>query len=399
MIPCGHVERLSQLHIDGQLGPKQSAALQRHLSKCSRCAAVYEQTAQLDRLLSEYMPAVEPPAGFVDGVMAALPANPPQVLRPPVVRRRLRPAAVIAAALVLAAGVYGALQLPVGSSETALLASGGEPQPLAWQEQAAEPQPVFAQADVTPEEKTAPAPADKTKTNTNTNTSAAPVRTQPEKHTSAGSGGEASYNGKTDLPTVAYSNENVGSYSMVLLAAYNDYDAMRPHVQGHTVSYYLRVDDTLQLWQTALHDGQDPSFVETVDSMPGLGRIAGFKDESETYGYAYYSAAAPDGVSRAANCGGEAKGIYVSSAGLEGPGRLVSNLGGGQIISWGDNNKFLFTDENGLLHVYYVAENQELLLYANSVKSACWGQDGHTVVFSGYDAVTGHYNIYAASLP
>ena len=387
MIKCRDVERLSQLYIDGRLSPEQTFALRRHLSQCPRCAALYQQTVQLDRLLSEYMPAVEPPAGFVDDVMAALPANPPRILRRKT-RRQLRPGAAVAAALLLAAGIYGALQLPLAGGTPALLASGEEPEPLAWQEQAAEPQPVYAQVDVSDgEDVTTPVGEEEE------NDTPEQAENQPAKED------DASYSGGAYLPTVAYSKESVGSYSMILLAAYEDYDAIRPHVSGDTVSYYLRVDGKLQLWQVNLHDGQDPHFVQTVENMPGLSQIAGFTDESEAYGYAYYAAVSPDGVSRAVNCGGEAKGIYVASVAQEGSARLVSDLGGGRLISWGDNNKFLFTDENGLLHVYYVAENQELLLYANSVRSAAWAEDGHTVVFSGYDSAAGHYNIYKATLP
>jgi len=159
------------------------------------------------------------------------------------------------------------------------------------------------------------------------------------------------------------------------------------------------VDDLIQKWSLSLAGGEEPVYVDTVSSMSSPSSIGNFRNETSEYGYSYYSATSPDGTTIAANSGGEKIGILLYPADQSTEPQLLTSLGGGRLISWADNNKFLFTDENGLLHIYYMAEQREMLIYSGAVSSACWADDSRTIVFSGYDSASGHYNIYKVSVP
>lgn len=99
----------------------------------------------------------------------------------------------------------------------------------------------------------------------------------------------------------------------------------------------------------------------------------------------------------ARNCGDPHLGLWLGKDEEE---TLVSEVGGGSIVSWSsDGNKVLFTDDSDILHLYYVAENISLTLSSSTVHSLCWSEDGKAVVFSAYDAQTGYYSIFKVVVP
>ncbi len=286
--------------------------------------------------------------------------------------------------MVLAGGLFGLLNFGSDPSlNSSIIAKNPEPAPyLQDRQQPEEPSAIYAKVD--------PAQMDPD----------TPPQEIPGQVTPPGKEDDTTYSGTIRLPAVAYSSQSDGSYSLTLLAAYADYDAARPHISpATTVNYYLKVDEEIQQWALNLSGGESPIFIQLVDKMPSASSLAGCTNLSEQYGYSYYTASSADGSTVAANCGGETPGVYLYPAADSGQAVAVSDLGGGRLISWADNNKFLFTDERGLLHVYYIAERQELLVYNNSVASASWAADSRTIVFSGYDSTSGHYNIYKVSVP
>ena len=61
-------ERISAL-LDGELAPPEVAAAQDHLAECATCRAEHDATAAV-RSRVRALPAMEPPAGFIDGLVA-----------------------------------------------------------------------------------------------------------------------------------------------------------------------------------------------------------------------------------------------------------------------------------------------------------------------------------------
>ncbi|MEG1997724.1 MAG: anti-sigma factor [Clostridiales bacterium] len=384
---CREAEKQIQLYIDNLLSAEQTLALREHLAACPPCAALYVQLYQLDILLKQHLATINPPADFVAEVMAALPPSNITSLneRRRKRKRKLRIAPVAtAAAILLAAGLYLSSDNLFGTitNNALITANNEEPVPYVQENQVPEPHPIFAAADPLP-----PKPP-------------IPPAAEPEQTAPPISPNDTTYSGDIRLPAVAYSTQSSGNYNLTLLASYEGYDAVRPHGgSASTVNYYVKVDDQIQHWLLNLSGSESPVFLETVEKLPPVATLAGFTNQSEQYGYNHYSAESPDGLRIAVNQSGEQSGVYLYPQGIETDAVLISSLGGGRLISWADNNKFMFTDESGLLHVYYIAEQQELLVYPNAVGSACWTEDNRTIVFSGYDSATGHYNIYKVTLP
>lgn len=67
----GEYTVLMSMALDGEATPAQMARLQEHLRTCGACAEAWRRWRVLDRQLSS-APAVAPPVGLVEGVMARL---------------------------------------------------------------------------------------------------------------------------------------------------------------------------------------------------------------------------------------------------------------------------------------------------------------------------------------
>lgn len=382
---CQDTEKLLQLYIDDMLTAEEKQSVNEHLVACEHCAADYRELVALDALLKQEMADVVPPADLVAGVMKALPGQGKVVplRKKKNTARRFAPM-VAAAALIGMLGLHvfgdGAENIDNPNIDSGIIANEQEPSPFLQQNVMPEPDPIFAEVI--------------------DNSDPDAVVVDPIPDTDPSDDSDYTYSGDVKLPTVAYSSTGSGSFSQILLASYAENDALVPYIENNsTVIYYVKVDETIQKWSVNLAGGEEPVFVDTVSNMSSSSSVGDFRNETSEYGYSYYSAVSPDGTMVAANSGGEQIGILLYPADQSTEPQMLTSLGGGRLISWADNNKFLFTDENGLLHIYYLAEQRELLIYSAAVSSACWADDSRTIVFSGYDAENGHYNIYKVSVP
>ena len=85
-----HLGDLVSALLDGELSPVERAEADAHLAGCAVCRAELARTASM-RALVRALPPVEPPAGFLEGVVRS--------------HRRRRPAALVAVAAGIAAVV------------------------------------------------------------------------------------------------------------------------------------------------------------------------------------------------------------------------------------------------------------------------------------------------------
>ena len=406
---CHDVENLIHMEIDQRLPQRASLALHEHLLSCERCAQLYAEYQELHALLSAELPAVEPPADFTAQVMAVLPAEPvadnivalpaQQAAATATPRKKRRPTAWIAVVAAAAALVAGAalggwfnnsdLQKPGAeliadvTPEDTHQAPGLNVQP-----------PVFPDAQSgdsvdTPEETVTPDVPDSDPTVDTPETTVTPSTgtDQPAENTPP-----QPYESGISLPVVAYSNEAHGSYSLITLASYADYNAILPHLNGNSITYYIKQDSTCLEWQVELNGGAAPIYVGIAETLPGAAGTGRYTDNNG------YVASSPNGQYTAYNLGGEQAGLYVGAT-LESAVR-VAEQGGGNLISWCANSgKVLFNDAAGYLYLYYPAENLTLPVFTGYVGSACWSADGTVIIFSGYDATTGHDSIFQISVP
>ena len=404
---CQDVENLIHMEIDQRLPQRASLALHEHLLGCERCARLYAEYRELHALLSAELPAVEPPADFTAQVMAALPAEPAadnivalparQEAVAAVPRKKRRSTAWIAVAAAAAALVAGA-------------ALGG------WFNNSELHKPgVEMVANITPEDVQQPAsPSVQTppvqmpeENDLNNEATTPPVEENNDATVETPAGTEPTpadneqpteipppqpYESGISLPVVAYSNEAHGSYSLITLASYSEYNAILPHLNGNSITYYIKQDNTCLEWQVELNGGAAPIYVGIAESLPGASGVGRYTDN---YGYV---AASPNGQYTACNMGGEQAGLYVGAT--QETAVRVAEQGGGNLISWCANSgKVLFNDASGYLYLYYPAENLTLPVFSGYVGSACWSADGTMIIFSGYDATTGHDSIFQISVP
>lgn len=117
----GHAAELLSALLDGELAPAEADAVRAHAVACADCAA--ELAAVRDaRAAVRSLPAVEPPAGFFEGLLAGgLPAEEGERPEPArVVRLEGRRAAVVNAAAAVAASVL--LVLAYGGNQAQAVA-------------------------------------------------------------------------------------------------------------------------------------------------------------------------------------------------------------------------------------------------------------------------------------
>jgi hypothetical protein len=115
-----HPEDALSALLDGQLGGAEAEAVHAHLVACADCSAELE-AVRATRTALRSLPAVEPPAGFFEGLLAGgLPGEVPDVATPsPVVALRSRRAALGNVAAAVAAGLLLVVSLG-GNQATAV---------------------------------------------------------------------------------------------------------------------------------------------------------------------------------------------------------------------------------------------------------------------------------------
>ena len=375
-----------QQHIDNVLSPAEEEQLRQHLDVCPDCAALMRDLSSLDELLAAELTEVDPPAGFAERVMDALPA---EGSKKPRRRLYLIWGSVAAAALLLVAAISGLFH----QNETL-----APPPPIAVddEEDAARPELTLPNAPIVAENET----GDKTDEAVNNNENsedkddtaapaqdeqsaqsngAAPVQSQPEE-------AAPTYSGEHELPSVASGSYAPGAFSTVTLASVANCDALRPQINGSVVTFYINLDGSYLQWQVSADGSGNAVFLgecSGLPSLPGAGQY-----HCDENGREWYSASTASGSYVAEN----------SWSGLTVNGQEVSTSGGGYLVSWaGDGSKVFFTDGGGTLRLYYPAEGM-LLDVASSVSSAVW-YGSNSIVMSAYDGSTGYYSIFRVSVP
>ena len=421
---CRLFARQVQLDIDGLLSAIEREDMLQHAQVCPSCAALLQDMTELAGLLSTRLKAVEAPAGFAQDVMAALPQLPAKraagfkVFRPAWQRWGVVAAA---AALLLAAGLNGLWPGQPGETPpiihenpAPIVAADPGPGPLV--------QPPVVVGDIKPAPVSVPAPDDPTQASGNTEEVAVdptePVDDDPPPaaeipnlppgqvvaETGEGEIVDEPFEGGLDLPASAFSLAQPGGmFSLTVLAAYEDCDAILPSFNGDgLVNFYTKYKNKIYKWAQTVDAEAEPEYVDQVTALPALADLTGSMDESGTAGFSYISALSPDKRYTAVNCSGEQPGIWLyknvmlpeatpeasgqalpeqaqPNAGLE-----ISAAGGGKVLSWSpDGNKLLYTDNAGKLFAYYIYERNVQPLFGGTVTCASWAKDSKTVVFSG----------------
>lgn len=396
---CRFFEHQVQLHIDGLLSVAEQKDMLQHAQVCPSCAALLQDMTELAVLLSAHLSAVEPPAGFAAGVMAALPElTVKQVPRIKVIRpvwRRFGTVAA-AAALLLAAGVYslwpGEEPLPLDETNTPTVAEDVDPGP------APNYGPVKPNLlPVPPDPIEENGPVDVEQVEEDEDDTQQPLQTPEIKPVIAEEAPPPllPFEGGVDLPLPALDPPQPAStFEITVLAAYEDCDALLPSFnKGGQVEFYTKYKNKLQMWTQTLGAEEEPAYQDQVKALPALTEIIGSMDTSVTAGFSNVSAVSPDGRFTVINRGGDQPGIWLYESAVlveesaEEPqelGELISALGGGKILCWfSDNNKFLYTDNTGKLFVYYIYGEKNIVpLYNGIVSCASW-VNSKTVVFSG----------------
>lgn len=114
MSECERIRDVLPRAAEGEARPEESLLLARHLSGCTACRILLARERRLQDVLSGIKDPIEVESTFLERVMAALPATPPQAASKPARRRGLKLAvfAGLAGTLGLAAAAWGGAATP-----------------------------------------------------------------------------------------------------------------------------------------------------------------------------------------------------------------------------------------------------------------------------------------------
>jgi len=401
---CSEAKNYMQCLIDGQLSDQDAKVLRAHIEQCPSCALDWHELKELDSILTKSLLLPDMPADFVDSVMVSLtdierlPAkqakkNQKALPKAPVWKRF----GLIAAAIVTVVGVsaFGLWQNQEPGTPPVQVADIGN---VGTEDPAPDTQqPGTTPADMDPGDVTDPDPAEPDEqmpTNTRPDTSQDPADIPTNTQTNT----EDPHSGSVDLPQVAYSATSSGAFKMVLLADHAGLSVLNPQVADDTVFYYVKSDSGYQKWQQKLVPDSLPTLVEDnakFEQAAALATSSGiYWLDSKNYVLAYST----DGAMIAANI--EDEGLGVSYNKPDAGGIIVSEEGGGNLLQWSPNSaKIAYTDTQGNLRVYYIAEKKDVLVFSGAVSAINWSSDSKMIVIAGRGADDTADNLYRVIVP
>jgi hypothetical protein len=419
---CRLFERQLQLDIDGLLSAKEREAMLRHAQICPSCATLMRDITEVDALLAARLSAVEPPAGFVQAVMAALPPSALKQAASTKFRRSLWRrwgTVAAAAALLVVGGLYSLwpaedVDAPLVPAPGASVVATNNPDADPGLAQPLTPQPNTpggkspAIQDDDPKD---PPVDDQPQTVGDPEEDPVAVSVKPPVIAVVDPDDDIEpYVESLDLPHPAVeSPPPSGMFALTVLAAYEDCDAILPSLNEEgRVEFYTKYKNKTQLWTQSLSAEEKPQYQDKVNDLPALTEITGSLDESVP-SLSKVSAVSPDGRFIAVNRNGEQPGVwlYANSAPAETTGQKqpeplaeISAVGGGKVLCWSaDSNKLLYTDSSGKLYVYYNFLKKIDVLYNGMVSCASWAEDNKTVVFSGKAEKATYSVVYSIIVP
>ena len=457
---CRSFEWQVQSYIDARLPVAEQQAFSQHIASCSSCADLLFDIQTLDGILVKELTLVDPPAGFITGVMAALPANNLVQLKP---KKRqfqwVKSGMLAAAVLLLALGVS-----QIWPAAPTVVAPGPDPSSIVagtTDNEGIITQPLptdcpyysditastdegsgsannleypynieypIDQADTTIIEEptdqtdttTIEEPADQTDATTEPEHNVPPVTNDPPP-TVVVAEVPGTQIGTVEFPAPAYAApQQIGLITKTLLAAHPGKDAILPTINADgQVIYYTSSDGMYYRWRQSLSATGSAEYVAMVAraDLPSSAAIMRSEDASAVLGYRAFTALSPDGRWQASNLGGDIRGTFLINRLVTVDGNVLPLFperdlfdendeplrigdGGGAVLSWSaDSNKLLFTDANGNLFAYYIAERQVLTVFTGQVTSAHWLSDNRTVLLSGVPTGGTHSNIYTVLMP
>lgn len=401
---CGEAKNYMQRLIDGQLSDQDANVLRAHMKQCPSCALAWDQLKELDSILAKSLLMPELPPGFLDSVMASiknddiLPAGQTEkdkkVLPRATVWKRF---GLIAAAIITVVGVsaYSLWQNQESGAPPVQVADVGN---VGAEDTAPDAQqPDTTPADTNPGDVPDPDPAEsdaQTSANTRPDTSQDPADTPKSTQTNT----EDPHSGSVDLPQVAYNSVSSGAFKMVLLADHAGLSVLNPQVADDTVFYYVKSESGYQKWQQKLDPDSLPTLVEDNAKFE---KVAALSTSNGIYwldGKNYVLAYSTDGAMIAANI--EDEGLGVSYNTPDAGGVIVSEEGGGNLLQWSPNSaKIAYTDAQGNLRVYYIAEKKDVLVFSGAVSAVDWSWDSKMIVIAGRGADDTADNLYRVIVP
>lgn len=411
---CVQWEEQIYRYFDHRLSSEEELALLTHIQQCTNCAELFSEIKEINDLLQEEAALVDVPEDFSSRVMAALPDAPwkakdkeeerassvvvpfPQKAKNG--KRFTRWGTAVAAAVLVAA--VGVSQLS-GEVEGPSVPGGisvvdNQKTPVD------EPPVVEPPANTTQE----PGPSVTGQPNENTVSPSGNDGQQPRKVENTASPNTTvtkpvAGSGEVVLPQVAAGKEKTGIFSLLLLAASEDADALNPIVvDGNTVEYFVRSAYGTSKWQSKVSTSESPVLLEDkvkLGAAQGVNNVAKAEWLTDT---AYTEAVSPLGDITLLNTSDKDGGLWKITNSEDKEPKLLYQASGGNILSWSpDGTKAVYTDSNGNLYVVYPTEEVVMLVFEGNVSSVAWGADSKMIAFSATGSGSAYSAVYSANLP
>ncbi len=384
---CKTVSERIYSFIDGQLTEQEAQAFLAHIEECPSCAALLADAQNLDSLIAETIVPVEPPAGFADAVMARLPQT--KIVTFPTQKSKVFKwsAFVAAAAIAFSFGL-------------ANIFSNNTVQPgINLAENLPNNEQIINERDPGLEITVTDPATENNEGDTEGQTPAVVAQnsaTNNEESTQAGAS-------SIGLPKAASGTQGVGNFNQRLLAAHQGVDTLNPEANstGKYVTYYVKLDGKLQLWQVALSGDNEPVLLSEEDLTENEGLIQAHQYgewKADNFDNCGLFAAASDGSRGAINSPMDSGSVWLTDANGENAQAFYAK-GGGNIISWAPNSgNFVFTDNQNDLYVAYPEEGIVLYVLSGNVKNLSWA-DSKNLVLELVEPGANNSAIYMVTLP
>ncbi len=383
---CKTVSERIYSFIDGQLTEEEAQAFLAHIEECPSCAALFADAQILDGLIAETIVPVEPPVGFADAVMACLPQA--KIVPFPSQKSKFFKwgAFVAAAAIALSFGLTNIF------SNNAAQPGINLAENLSNNEQIVNEREPGLEITVT----------DPATENNEGNTES---QTPDVVAQNSASNKEDNQTGSSSigLPKAASGTQGVGNFNQRLLAAHQGVDTLNPEVNstGKYVTYYVKLDGKLQLWQVALSGDTEPVLLSEEDLAENEGLIQAHKYgewKADNYDNCGLFAAASDGSRGAISSPMDGGSLWLTDANGANAQAFYAK-GGGNIILWAPNNgSFVFNDNQNNLYVAYPEEGIVLYVLSGNVKNLSWA-DSKNLVLEIVEPSASNSAVYVVTLP